>query len=310
MEPSFVTILSCDLPAPDARRYLVTVRASIADHGGREVKPAGAGLLATFTSPVAAVRCAVTMQIDAEAAGHGLCVGLDAGEPLADGDNLYGEPISVAGRLCDAARPGEILATELVRQLVVRQREIRVHPRGSVRLKGVAETVAIATVAWRAEPDEAAERILAAPDHHTAVVMLTTFDLNEYVYEALRIGASGFLLKDAPADRLLDAIRAAARGDALLAPSITRRLIGHFAGAARPSPGGLPDELAGLTERELEVFRMMARGMSNAELAAELVLTENTVKTHVARVLGKLGLRARVQAVVLAYETGFVTREG
>jgi DNA-binding NarL/FixJ family response regulator len=155
---------------------------------------------------------------------------------------------------------------------------------------------------------EAAERIMSDPELHTAVLMLTTFDSSEYVYQALRIGASGFLLKDAPADRLLDAVRVAAAGDALLAPSITRRLIEQFTRAAQPAPGEIPDALSELTARELDVFRLMARGMSNAEIAAELVLGENTVKTHVARVLAKLGLRDRVQAVVLAYETGFVSR--
>jgi DNA-binding NarL/FixJ family response regulator len=156
----------------------------------------------------------------------------------------------------------------------------------------------------------AARRILDDPDVSTAVVMLTTFDRDEYVYEALRIGASGFLLKDTPADRLLDAIRVAASGDALLAPSITRRLIERFAHAARPAPDGVPAALAPLTARELDVLRLVARGLSNAEIAGELVLGENTVKTHVARVLGKLGLRDRVQAVVMAYETGLVAPEG
>ena len=138
--------------------------------------------------------------------------------------------------------------------------------------------------------------------------MLTTFDPDEYVYEALRIGATGFLLKDTPADRLLDAVRVAAAGEALLAPSITRRLIARLRarGAAR-EPGAVPAALAELTARELDVLRLVARGLSNAEIAAELVLGENTIKTHVARVLGKLGLRDRVQAVVLAYETGLVT---
>ena len=134
--------------------------------------------------------------------------------------------------------------------------------------------------------------------------------LDPGVYEALRIGASGFLLKDTPADRLLDAIRVAASGDALLAPSITRRLIERFAHAARPAPDGIPPALAPLTARELDVLRLVARGLSNAEIAGELVLGENTVKTHVARVLGKLGLRDRVQAVVMAYETGLVAPEG
>jgi DNA-binding NarL/FixJ family response regulator len=155
----------------------------------------------------------------------------------------------------------------------------------------------------------AAERILADPELDTAVIMLTTFDRREYVYEALRIGASGFLLKDTPADRLLDAVRVVAGGDALLAPSITRRLIEQFARAARPEPGTVPRVLSELTAREMEVLRLVARGLSNSEIAAELVLGENTVKTHVAHLLGKLGLRDRVQAVVLAYESGLVAAD-
>jgi DNA-binding NarL/FixJ family response regulator len=153
---------------------------------------------------------------------------------------------------------------------------------------------------------QAAERILSDPGLATAVVMLTTFDRTAYVYEALRIGASGFLLKDAPADRLLDAVRVAAAGDALLAPSITRRLIAEFARGPRVEPGTVPERLRDLTEREIGVLELVAQGLSNAEIAAELVLAENTVKTHVAHILSKLGLRDRVQAVVLAYETGLV----
>ena len=153
---------------------------------------------------------------------------------------------------------------------------------------------------------QAAERILSEPDLETAVLMLTTFDLDQYIYEALRIGASGFLLKDTPADRLLDAVRVSAAGDALLAPSITRRLIERFARAARHQTDGVPSALADLTPRELEVLKLVARGLSNPEIAAELVLGENTIKTHVAHVLRKLGLRDRVQAVVLAYESGLV----
>ncbi len=137
------------------------------------------------------------------------------------------------------------------------------------------------------------------------VLMLTTFDLDEYVYEALRAGASGFLLKDVPAAQLAAGIRMVAGGEALLAPSITRRLIEEFA-TARPlvePPAGLDD----LTPRELEVFRLLAKGLSNSEIAAELVIGETTVKTHVARLLTKLGLRDRIQAVVLAYESGLVS---
>ncbi|MDQ3721970.1 MAG: response regulator transcription factor [Actinomycetota bacterium] len=156
---------------------------------------------------------------------------------------------------------------------------------------------------------QAAQRILTDPKLQTAVLMLTTFDRSQYIYEALRIGASGFLLKDAPADRLLDAVRVSAAGDALLSPSITRRLIEQFARAARPDPGVLPPELAELTSRELDVLRLIAAGRSNSEIAADLTLGANTVKTHVGRILSKLGLRDRVQAVVLAYETGLVARE-
>jgi DNA-binding NarL/FixJ family response regulator len=140
------------------------------------------------------------------------------------------------------------------------------------------------------------------------VLMLTTFDLNEYVYEALRAGASGFLLKDVPPEELAAGIRVVARGDALLAPSITRRLIHEFArapGAAAP-PRGFEE----LTAREVEVFKLVARGLSNAEIAAELIVSETTVKTHVARLLMKLGLRDRVQAVVLAYESGIAVPGG
>jgi len=155
----------------------------------------------------------------------------------------------------------------------------------------------------------AARMILEDPELETAVLMLTTFDVSEYVYDALRMGASGFLLKDTPADRLLDAVRVVAAGDALLAPSITRQLIEQFARAARPAPDGIPPAVSELTERELEVLRLVARGLSNAEIAAELVLGENTIKTHVGRMLGKLGLRDRVQAVVLAYESGLVAPE-
>jgi len=138
------------------------------------------------------------------------------------------------------------------------------------------------------------------------VIVLTTFDLDEYVMEAIRAGASGFLLKDTPPEDLVAAIRVVAAGDALLSPSVTRRLLDRVAqvlpGPDRPAPA----DLAGLTERELDVLRLMARGLSNAEIAEELVVGETTVKTHVSRVLMKLGLRDRVQAVVLAYETGLV----
>jgi DNA-binding NarL/FixJ family response regulator len=152
---------------------------------------------------------------------------------------------------------------------------------------------------------EATRRVVAAAgaDEPVRVLMLTTFDLNEYVYEALRAGASGFLLKDTPPEQLAAGIRVLADGEALLAPSITKRLIQEFA-TARPVAPSPPPGFDELTARELEVFRLVARGLSNAEIAAELVVSDTTVKTHVARMLMKLGLRDRVQAVVLAYESG------
>lgn len=152
---------------------------------------------------------------------------------------------------------------------------------------------------------EATRRLVAEGDGAPRVLMLTTFDQNEYVYEAMKAGASGFLLKDVRRDELVSAVRVVAAGDALLAPALTRRLIEDF--VRRPPPGAAPSgALAELTDRETEVLRLVARGLSNAEIAATLVVSEATVKTHVARILAKLGLRDRIQAVVLAYETGFV----
>jgi DNA-binding NarL/FixJ family response regulator len=400
MEGSFVTILFTDLvgstslferqgdDAADAvrREHFDALRQAVAEHGGREVKSTGDGLMVAFSSAVAAVRCAVDMQRTTAAMGQlELSVGLDAGEPLPEGDDLYGTPVIVASRLCDVAGAGEILASEVVCRIAGPRVAEPIHPAGALRLRGISGRVASSQVGWRGdasevpaapepaaapalidvvvaddqrlvragfrviledEPDmrvvgeaadgrsavdivvrtrpdvvlmdirmpelgglKAAERILSEPELDTAVLMLTTFDLDEYIYEALRIGASGFLLKDAPADRLLEAVRVAAAGDALLAPSITRRLIAQFARSARPQLDAVPDTLAELTSRELEVLGLVARGLSNSEIAAELVLGENTIKTHVAHVLSKLGLRDRVQAVVLAYEAGLVTPE-
>jgi DNA-binding NarL/FixJ family response regulator len=179
-----------------------------------------------------------------------------------------------------------------------------------------AEAIAVAR---RARPDvvlmdirmpgldgiDATRRLLDSDEEaETRVLILTTFDLDEYVFGAIRAGASGFLLKDVPPEELVAAIRVIARGDALLAPAVTRRLIDRFAGT--PDPEGDVANLESLTERELEVLGLVARGLSNAEIAAELVVEETTVKTHVRHVLQKLGLRDRVQAVVAAYEAGLV----
>lgn len=155
----------------------------------------------------------------------------------------------------------------------------------------------------------AARELLDPPPgvvHRPKVLMLTTFDIDDYVYEALRAGASGFLLKDAPPADLIAAVRVVASGEALLAPSVTRRLIADFVGR-RPAPRKNPAlRLNGLTPRETEVLELIARGLSNQEIAGHLVLAEQTVKTHIGRVLGKLDLRDRAQAVIFAYEAGLV----
>jgi DNA-binding NarL/FixJ family response regulator len=147
---------------------------------------------------------------------------------------------------------------------------------------------------------QATRRILAE-DNGARILILTTFDLDEYVYEALRAGASGFVLKDDSPEQLLAAIRTVAAGDALLSPTVTKKVIKQFARHPRPAP---PKELGELSERERDVFRLMAEGMSNSEIGQELFISETTVKTHVTHILQKLGLRDRVQAVVLAYQTG------
>jgi DNA-binding NarL/FixJ family response regulator len=155
-----------------------------------------------------------------------------------------------------------------------------------------------------------ATRRITTERPHIRVLVLTTFDLDEYVYEALRAGASGFLLKDASADQLAEAVRVVAAGDALLAPGVTRRLIAEFSRLGTTPRAPLKDRVGDLTERETEVLSLIAQGLSNAEIAQRLVVAEQTVKTHVGRILVKLGLRDRTQAAVFAYESGLVRPKG
>jgi len=191
---------------------------------------------------------------------------------------------------------------------------------GNIEVAGEARNGEEAVAAWRRlRPDvmlldirmpemdglEAARRILAEPQNPCRILILTTFDLDEYVYSALRLGASGFLLKDVSPEQLVAAVRLVAIGDALLAPSITRRLVERFA-RPKTAPSLSHETLRTLTPREREVLTLMARGLNNAEMAETFMLSEATVKTHVARILSKLDLRDRVQAVVLAYEAGLV----
>ena len=152
---------------------------------------------------------------------------------------------------------------------------------------------------------EATRRILAAGSR-SRILMLTTFDFDEYVYDAIRAGASGFLLKDVSPRQLVEAVRTVAAGDALLAPAITRRLLERFVHRPAPRTSGVPAELDHLTPREVDVLRLVARGLSNVEIADQLIVGEATVKTHVERILAKLGVRDRTQAVITAYETGLV----
>jgi DNA-binding NarL/FixJ family response regulator len=153
---------------------------------------------------------------------------------------------------------------------------------------------------------QATRHILAA-DPSARVLILTTFDLDEYVYEALRAGASGFVLKDDPPEQLIAALRTVAAGDALLSPAVTKQVIRRFAQLPRPAPPTAVDEL---TARELDIFRLIAEGLSNAEISERLIISDTTVKTHVTHILQKLGLRDRVQAVVLAYQTGIFAEDG
>jgi DNA-binding NarL/FixJ family response regulator len=223
-----------------------------------------------MTAPAAPAPIRVLVVDDQELVRSGFCVILDA----ADGITVVGEAADGEAAVSQAAAHGPDVVLM------------------DIRMPGMDGLEATRLITRDAA---------AAPK----VVMLTTFDLDEYVYEALRAGASGFLLKDSPRHDLIAAVRAAAAGDALLAPSVTRRLIEAFA-RRPPETAPSPSRLASLTARERDVLMMLARGRSNAEIAVGLFVSEATVKTHVGNLLAKLGLRDRVQAVILAYETGLV----
>jgi DNA-binding NarL/FixJ family response regulator len=256
---------------------------------------------------------------------------LAAGSAYPDSVQAVPSPAAEAGGSAEPAKGGATRAAKLTRCLIVDdQAMVRegfaavLDAQPDMRVTGQAADGADAVAqARRLQPDvvlmdvrmpvmdglEAARQILSAPGpQQTRVLMLTTFDLDDYVYQALRAGASGFLLKDATAAELVHAVRVVAAGDALLAPSVTRRLIAGF--ARQPSAAPLPASLDSLTTRETEVLRLIARGMSNTEISDTLVIAEQTTKTHVSRILTKLGLRDRAQAVVLAYESGLITPRG
>ena len=233
-----------------------------------------------MTAPGAPAPIRVLVVDDQELVRSGFCVILDA----ADGITVVGE-----------AANGEAA----VSQVAAHEPDVVLM---DIRMPGMDGLEATRLITGGAP---AARSAGSGPATPPKVVMLTTFDLDDYVYEALRAGASGFLLKDSPRHDLIAAVRAAAAGDALLAPSVTRRLIEAFA-RRPPETSPSPSQLASLTAREREVLLLLARGRSNSEIAAKLFVSEATVKTHVGNLLAKLGLRDRVQAVILAYETGIV----
>ena len=193
------------------------------------------------------------------------------------------------------------------RMLLSREPDIEVVAEASTGLEAVQKTtrfeptVVLMDIRMPDVDGLEATRQIVASDDSARILILTTFDLDEYVYEALRAGASGFVLKDDPPEQLIAAVRTVAAGDALLSPAVTRRVINQFTRVPRPSP---PRELAELTEREREIFALIADGLSNAEIGARLYISDTTVKTHITHIFQKLGLRDRVQAVVLAYRTG------
>jgi DNA-binding NarL/FixJ family response regulator len=251
-----------------------------------------------MTAPAGPAPIRVLVVDDQELVRLGFCVILDA----ADGITVVGEAANGEAAVSQvAAHAPDVVLMDIRMPGMDGLEATRLITRGPAAARSAGSGPAHSAGSGPTTPHSAG----SGPTTPPKVVMLTTFDLDEYVYEALRAGASGFLLKDSPRHDLIAAVRAAAAGDALLAPSVTRRLIEAFARRPRETSPS-PSQLASLTARERDVLLLLARGRSNAEIASVLFVSDATVKTHVGNLLAKLGLRDRIQAVILAYETGIV----
>src|SRR5438874_1138989 len=303
------------------------LRSAFQGCGGHEINTQGDSFFVAFRRPKDAVGAAVDAQRALarhpwpEEAELRVRIGIHTGEATVVAEDQYvGLAVHRAARICAAGHGGQVLLSQTTQALLEDEEELGeldfcdLGPRSlknfdrPVRIYQLLAPDVVLMDVRMPELDgiEATRRLLEDGGVESKVVMLTTFDMDEYVYEALRAGASGFLLKDAPPEQLVDGIRAVCSGDALLAPSVTRRVIEEFVRRPPEAVRSAPPEIEELTPRECEVLKLIARGLSNAEIAQSLVVSETTVKTHVARVLMKMDLRDRVQAVVMAYESGLV----